>query len=103
MTNGIGQVNRLVPGLQPGIETKISGEVKSSEGKFTEIFGEMIQSVNTIQHEADHAQELLATGEAADLHQVMIAVEEAGITMDLFLEIRNRLLEGYQTLVKMPM
>jgi len=34
---------------------------------------------------------------------VMIAVEEAGITMDLFLEIRNRLLEGYQSLVKMPM
>jgi flagellar hook-basal body complex protein FliE len=103
MTNGIGQINRLVPGLQPGIEATSAGNTKAPDGKFTEIFGEMIQSVNSIQQESAQAQELLATGEAADLHQVMIAVEEAGITMDLFLEIRNRLLEGYQSLVKMPM
>ncbi len=103
MTNGIGQISRLIPALQQGSETKSSAAGVAPDGKFTDIFGELINSVNSIQQEAANAQELLATGEAADLHQVMIAVEEAGITMDLFLEIRNRLLEGYQSLVKMPM
>ena len=103
MTNGIGQINQLIPALQQGNEAKSSTDVKVPDGKFTDIFGELVNSVNSIQQEAANAQELLATGEAADLHQVMIAVEEAGITMDLFLEIRNRLLEGYQSLVKMPM
>ncbi len=103
MTNGIAQISRLIPALQPGGETKGSGPAAAPDGKFTDIFGELVNSVNSIQQEAANAQELLATGEAADLHQVMIAVEEAGITMDLFLEIRNRLLEGYQSLVKMPM
>ena len=41
------------------------------------------------------------TGEAADVHQVMVAVEEAGIALDLMLEIRNRVLEGYQELIRM--
>lgn len=103
MTNGIGQINRLIPSLQQGSEAKNSSEVNAPDGKFTDIFGELLNSVNSIQQDSAQAQELLATGEAADLHQVMIAVEEAGITMDLFLEIRNRLLEGYQSLIKMPM
>ena len=36
-----------------------------------------------------------------DVHQVMVAVEEAGIALDLMLEIRNKVLEGYQELIRM--
>jgi len=103
MTSSIGQVSRLVPGLQQGIEGKGNSEPKPSEGKFTDVLGDLLQSVNSMHQESAKAQELLATGEAADLHQVMIAVEKAGITTDLFLEIRNRLLDGYEQLIKMPM
>ena len=53
--------------------------------------------------DAAKAQELLASGDAADLHQVMIAAEEAGIAMDLLLEIRNKLVDAYQTMMRMPM
>ncbi|SYZ73597.1 Flagellar hook-basal body complex protein FliE [Candidatus Zixiibacteriota bacterium] len=103
MSNTVGQVTRLVPGLQKGIEK--SGAVTGDEGgaNFTEMFGKMLNSVNNLQTEAARAQQLAATGEAADLHQVMIAVEEAGISMDLLLEIRNKLVDAYQTLVRMPM
>ncbi|MCP4703806.1 MAG: flagellar hook-basal body complex protein FliE [candidate division Zixibacteria bacterium] len=103
MTNGIGQINKLIPALQQAVESKSSSDVKATDGKFTDVFSELVNSVNSVQQESANAQEMLASGEAADLHQVMIAVEEAGISMDLFLEIRNRLLEGYQSLVKMPM
>ena len=44
---------------------------------------------------------MLVTGQAADIHQVMVAVEEAGIARDLLLEIRNKVLEGYQELMRM--
>ena len=103
MSNNIGQINGLVPGLQKGVEQNPNVDEKPQNGKFVEIFTNMLQSVNSIQGEAARAQEQLATGEAADLHQVMIAVEKAGIAMDLLLEVRNRLVEGYQTLIKMPM
>ncbi|MBM4117006.1 flagellar hook-basal body complex protein FliE [bacterium] len=36
-----------------------------------------------------------------DVHQVMIAQEEASITFELLMEVRNKLLEGYQQLMAM--
>ena len=102
MSNPVGSINRLIPGLQPkGIEpTKATG---SDKGEFTELFGKMLESVNDLQMDAGKAQELLASGDAEDLHQVMIAGEKAGIAMDLLLEVRNKLVDAYQSLIKMPM
>ena len=68
-------------------------------------FGDMVKEfagdVNDLQFQAGEAIERLVTGEAADVHQVMVAVRQAGIAMDLMLEIRNRVLEGYQELIRM--
>ena len=54
-----------------------------------------------MQFKAGCAIDDLVTGKAADVHQVMVAVEEAGIALDLMLEVRNRVLEGYQELIRM--
>jgi flagellar hook-basal body complex protein FliE len=102
MSNGIEAVNRLVPGLQNKIENNIS-LAKEDKTSFTEVFGNLLNSVNSLQMDSAKAQELLATGDAVDLHQVMIAAEEAGIAMDLLLEIRNKLVDAYQTIMRMPM
>ena len=82
---------------QPGGETP---EVSGKKG-FAELVKEFAGDVNRLQFQAGHAIDMLATGEAADVHQVMVAVEEAGIALDLMLEIRNRVLEGYQELIRM--
>jgi flagellar hook-basal body complex protein FliE len=103
MSTPIGKIDRLVPGLQPEKNGSGAGPANPAEGNFSEIFSRMIDSVNSLQLDAGKAQELLATGDAADLHQVMIAAEKAGIATDLLLEIRNRLVESYQTLMRMPM
>jgi flagellar hook-basal body complex protein FliE len=103
MSGNIGQIGRLVPELQNSIKPDAVVKGDQDGVSFTEVFTNLIDSVNTLQMEAGKAQELMAAGEAADLHQVMIAAEEAGIAMDLLLEIRNRLLEAYQTLMRMPM
>ncbi len=103
MSGNIGQIGRLVPGLQNSIKPDAVAKGDQDGVSFMEVFTNLIDSVNTLQLEAGKAQELMAAGEAADLHQVMIAAEEAGVAMDLLLEIRNRLLEAYQTLMRMPM
>jgi flagellar hook-basal body complex protein FliE len=54
-----------------------------------------------MQTAAGTAQDQLLRGDAAELHQVMIAVEKAGISFDLLLEVRKRLLEAYQELTRM--
>jgi flagellar hook-basal body complex protein FliE len=103
MSSAVNQIGKLLPGLQSDIQNSLSVAKEEGGPSFTEVFGKLIDSVNSSQIEAAKSQQLAATGEAADLHQVMIAVEEAGITMDLLLEIRNKLVDAYQTLVRMPM
>ena len=43
----------------------------------------------------------LATGEAQNLHEVMIRLEESRITFQLMMQVRGRLLEAYQDVMKM--
>lgn len=51
--------------------------------------------------QADQGMQRLATGEAENLHQVMISLEEARIGMQLLVQVRNRLLEAYQEVLRM--
>lgn len=78
---------------------------KLSEGE-SEGFGDMLKSaiegVNNLQQESGVAQDKFVRGEAAELHQVMIAAEKAGISFDLLLEIRKRLVDAYQDIIRMP-
>jgi flagellar hook-basal body complex protein FliE len=62
----------------------------------------LVDSVNQLQHEAGEAQQALLAGEPVELHDVMIKAEQAGLAMDLLLEIRNRLLTAYNELMRMP-
>jgi hypothetical protein len=43
----------------------------------------------------------LLSGQNVPLHQVMIASEEASVSFQLMLEVRNKLLDGYQELMRM--
>ena len=43
----------------------------------------------------------LATGEEANLHEVMISLEKAKLSFELILAVRNKSLEAYQELMRM--
>lgn len=52
---------------------------------------------------ADQAITALATGQADHLHQAMIAVEQAGISLELMLQIRNKIIAAYDEISRMQM
>lgn len=87
------------------VRVEPQGPSGSAKGVDQPTFGDLVKDfardVNDLQFRAGDAVDMMATGKAADVHQVMIAVEEAGIALDLMLEIRNRVLEGYQELIRM--
>ena len=58
--------------------------------------------MNELQQESSIAQDKLMSGEAADLHQVMIAMEKAGISFDLLMRVRKELLAAYDEVISMP-
>jgi len=90
---------------QIGIElpsTKISQAGNSEE---IESFGNLLQSfigdVNNLQSNADQMVQKFALGQVEDVHQVVVAAEEASIAFQLFLEIRNKLVDAYHELMRM--
>ena len=64
--------------------------------------GSFIDAVNDLQEKAGALQKSLYSDNPVELHRVMIAAEEAGTAMDLLLEVRNKLVEAYQELMRMP-
>ena len=96
-------LNRLVPGLiEKPNSAKDSQEAKPSGGGFADQLSKAIGSVNDLQAQAGQAQDAFLAGEPVELHDVMIKAEEAGLAMDLLLEVRNRLVEGYKEIMRMP-
>lgn len=52
-------------------------------------------------HSADAAVRRLAAGEGEDLHRVMLQLEKAKLSLSLTVQVRNRLLESYQEVMRM--
>ncbi|MGE5588577.1 MAG: flagellar hook-basal body complex protein FliE [Clostridia bacterium] len=68
---------------------------------FKEMLDDAIDTVNNLQRNADRLTQKLATGELKDLHQVMIAVEEVNVALQLTMQIRNKIVEAYQEVMRM--
>lgn len=50
---------------------------------------------------SDQLLQRLATGQVDNLHQVMIGLEEAKLSFQLLVQVRNKLLEAYQDIMRM--
>ena len=74
-----------------------------AEGSFSNILGRMVQDVNGKQNVAAQALKDLQSGQNVSLHQTMIAMEEASVSFQLMVEVRNRLLESYQEIMRMQL
>ena len=68
---------------------------------FSSVLGRMVNEVNAKQALAGEAVQALQTGQNVPLHQAVIAMEEASVSFQLMVEVRNKLLESYQELMRM--
>ena len=64
-------------------------------------FKQGLDQVNSLQANAKHMAEEAALGGDVDLHDVMIAGEKASVAMQLTLQIRNKMVEAYQEVMRM--
>ena len=60
-----------------------------------------IDKVNSDVQAADAAAQAFALDDSIPLHQVTFALEQARLSVELMMQVRSRLLEGYQELLRM--
>lgn len=70
---------------------------------FGDTMSQMIHQVNTDQIVAETKVTDVLQGKSDNIHEAMISMTEAKISFQLMLEIRNRLLDAYKDIEKMPM
>ena len=68
---------------------------------FSSVLGRMVEEVSAQQGAANNAVAALQSGQNVSLHQAVIAMEEANLSFQLMVEVRNKLLESYQELMRM--
>lgn len=73
-------------------------EVKS----FDNVVGKLIKEVDHKGKVAAAETNKMLLGETDNVHQSMIAMQESGLAFNLMVEVRNKLVQSYQELMKMP-
>lgn len=74
-----------------------------STDAFARLFSEGLGDVNSSVSAAEHAMSDLAAGKPVELHEVMISLERAQISVQTFVQVRNKLVEAYQDLMRMQL
>lgn len=70
--------------------------------QFGSLLTEALAKVEAAQHQASDAAQRLATGEIRDVAEVMIASEKATLALQLTVQVRNKVVEAYQEIMRMP-
>jgi len=91
------------PLVRPAAETPAATKPAGTKGadSFANVLKDSLTQVNSLQHEADQAIQSLATGGPATLHDTMLAVEKAELSFKLMMQVRNKIVEAYQEVLRM--
>ena len=68
---------------------------------FTNVLGNALAQVNQLQNQAASSITALATGDKTSLHDTMIAMEQADVSFRLMMQVRNKIVEAYQEIMRM--
>jgi len=97
LTAGMLQLNQMQPLAASATQALESGQ----GGAFQQVLAQAIDQTVQLQQAAKDETTKFLTGETDDLHKVMIAGEKAGLAFQLTLQVRNKMVEAYQEVMRM--
>jgi len=68
---------------------------------FADYLKEALNTTNSLLTEADYLADQFAAGKTDNIHQVMIAAEKADVALQFTLQIRNKILDAYNEIMRM--
>lgn len=77
------------------------GPAAASGDSFTQELKTLVKSVDDRQHDAEASMVQGATGGADGIHETMIRLEEADLSLRLLMKARSKALEAYQDIMRM--
>jgi len=90
------------PPVSPTPSGGAGGAADKAGGKsFGDLLLDSIQEADRLQHSADAAIQGLATGKVENVAEVMTAVEKADLAFRTLMQVRNKLVDAYEELMRL--
>lgn len=74
---------------------------QAQSGHFANMLEQTLNKVNENQVQADHAVKELVAGRTKNIHETMLALERADMSLKLMMQVRNKILDAYREVMKM--
>lgn len=85
-----------------GMNGTVSPTQATEPGKsFAATLNDAIKSVNELQKTSDKAAQDLATGRTDNVAEVMLAAEKADVALKVMVQVRNKIIDAYNEIMKM--
>ena len=87
---------------QQGLSTKSNQNVTGkNEPGFGDVLKKTLESVNGSVQESEALSDGLVSGQHANIHEIMIAMEKAGIELRLITKIQNKVVDAYREIMRL--
>ena len=97
---GLSPASRL-EAIQADLPPEFAPKAAAPATGFATMVTQGIEAVNQQLMVSQTDLQALATGDAQNLHQIMMRLEESRLSFQLLMQVRGRLLEAYQDVMKM--
>lgn len=91
-----------VQGVTASVSTpSINTNVQSGDAGFSKYLSNALDDANSLSNQADKLSAVFAAGGPVTVDQLMIAEQKASLAVDLVVQVRNRVVSAYQSIMNM--
>ena len=94
-------ISHIAPFTLPDIVP--SSNAAGQTGEFQKILSGTIGTIESLHNNAADAVQKFLSGENEELHSTVLATQKAEMAFELGLQVRNKVVDAYQEIMKMPM
>ncbi len=88
-TDGVGSIGRA------------GGVTPAAKSSFGDVFGQALDDLSRLSNHSDGLAEAFAAGEDVEIHEVMIAMQETQMAFDFATQVRGKVIDAYQEIMRM--
>lgn len=93
-------ITKIAASIQPPV-AEPSKTAQKESGNFGAALQDALKEASGVQNDAEKAIEDFSKGNVQDIHTVVIAMEKADMHMQTLLQVRNKLLTAYNSIMSM--
>lgn len=89
--------------LAPAVRTPNAAAPAPGEASFGDMLKQALQDVSEAQAQSEGEARNLMTGQGADMHSAILAVQKADVSFQMMMAVRSKLIDAYREVMRMPM